>query len=70
MDIALRESGTYMDGFPDREDRHTWTHDLRLNAHLGAGGAMSTERIHDPEGAKKVILSFKTSAEAAMAISR
>ena len=42
LDIALRESGTYLDWFPDREDRNTWTQDLRLNTHLGAGGAMST----------------------------
>jgi len=68
MDIALRESGTYLDWFPG--DRQTWTHDLRLNTHLGAGGAMSTGRIHDPEGTKPVILSFKTVAGAALAISR
>ena len=44
--------------------------DMRLNTHLGAGGAMSTRRIQDLEGAKTVILSFKTSAGAALAISR
>ena len=58
LDIALRESGTYLDWFPDREDRNTWTQDMRLNTHLGAGGAMSTGRIQDPKGAKTVILSF------------
>ncbi len=31
---------------------------------------MSTRRIQDPDGAKKVIMSFKTAAGAAMAISR
>ena len=31
---------------------------------------MSTGRIHDPEGAKTVILSFNIAAGAAMAISR
>jgi len=31
---------------------------------------MSTGRIQDPEGAKKVIVSFKTAAGAALAISR
>lgn len=70
LNIALRESGTYQDWFPDREDRHTWTQDMRLNAHLCAGGAMSTGRIQDPERAKTVILSFKTAAGAALAISR
>jgi len=43
---------------------------LRLNTHLGARGAMSTGRIQDPEGAKTTILSFKTSAGAALVISR
>ena len=68
IDIALRESGTYQVWFPG--DRHTWARDLRLNTHLGAGGAMSTRRIQDPEGAKTIILSFKTTAGATMAISR
>jgi hypothetical protein len=31
---------------------------------------MSTGRIQDPEGAKTIILSFKTTTEAALAISR
>ena len=44
--------------------------DLRLNTHLGAGGAMSTRRIQDPEGAKTIILSFKTSPGVALAISQ
>ena len=43
---------------------------MRLNTHLGAGRAMSTGRIHDPEGAKTLILSFKTATGAALAISR
>ena len=68
LDIALREPGTYLDWFPG--DRHTWNQDLRLNTHLGAREAMSTGRIQDPEGAKTVILSFKTAAGAARAISR
>jgi hypothetical protein len=68
LDIALRKSGTYLDWFPG--DRHTWNQDMRLNTHLGSGGAMSTGRIQDPEGAKTIILSFKTTAGAALAISR
>ena len=43
---------------------------MRLNTHLGTGGAMSTGRIQDPEGAKIVILSFKTTSRSALAISR
>ncbi len=31
---------------------------------------MSARRIHDPEGAKTIILSYKTAAEAANAISK
>ena len=40
LDIFLRESETYHDWFPG--DRHTLAHDMRLNTHLGAVGAMST----------------------------
>ena len=43
LDIALHESRTYQVWFLG--DRNTWAQDLRLNTHLGAGGAMSTERI-------------------------
>ncbi len=68
METTLRESGTYQDWFPG--DRHTLAQDLRLNKHLGAGGAMSTKRMQDQEGANIVILSFKTGAGAAFAISR
>ena len=68
MDTTLRESGTYRDWFPG--DQHTLAQDLRLNKHLGTGGAMSTGRIQDPEGVKTVIMSFKTTSGAALAISR
>jgi len=67
LNIALRESGTYQDWFPG--DRHTCAHDLRLNTHLRAGGAMSTRFIQDPEGAKTTIMSFKTVAGVSLAIS-
>ncbi len=45
-------------------------HGFMRHTYAGAGGAMSTGRIQDPEGAKTVILSFKTAAGAALAISR
>jgi hypothetical protein len=43
---------------------------MRLNTHLGAGVAMSTERIQDPKGAKTIILSIKATTGATLAISR
>jgi len=43
---------------------------LRLNTHLGVGGVISTGRIHDPERATAVILSYKTAAGDAIAIAR
>jgi len=43
---------------------------MRLNTYLGEGEAMSTGRIQDPEAAKTVIRSFKTTTGAALAISR
>ena len=45
-------------------------HGMRLNKHLGAGGAMSTRHIQNPKGAKTFILSFKTAAGVALVISR
>jgi hypothetical protein len=37
---------------------------------IGARGAMSTGRVQDPEGAKTIILSYKTAAGAAATIHR
>ena len=54
LDVNLRESGTHQGWFPG--NRHTVAHDLRLDTHLGAGGAMSTGRIQDPEGVCLVVL--------------
>jgi hypothetical protein len=41
---------------------------MRINSHLGAGGVMTPGRIQDPEGAKTVIISFKTAARTIAAI--
>ena len=47
---------------------HYCEQDLSLDIHLGARGAMSTGRVQGPEGAKIIILSYKTTAGAAIAI--
>ena len=44
--------------------------DLRLNAHLGAGGGMTPGRIQDSEGSKTIVVSFKTATGAIIAIQR
>ncbi len=51
-------------------EKHYCEQDLSINTHLGAAGAMSTGRVQDPEGAKTIILSFKTAAGAVAAIQR
>jgi hypothetical protein len=43
---------------------------LELNYHLGAEGVMSTGRIHDPEGAKHLVISYQAAAGAISIISR
>ena len=60
LDATLRAAGTRLEWFPRRN--HTCVQDLRLNTHLGAGGAMSTRPIRGPDGAKTMTLSFKTTA--------
>ncbi len=40
--------------------RGPYSRDLRLNTHLGAGGAITQGRIQDPEGAKIIVISFKS----------
>jgi hypothetical protein len=42
--------------------------DPAVNAHMGAEGAIYPSRVHDPEEAKTLVLSYKTSAEATTAI--
>ena len=68
MDTALTESGTEQDWFP--ETKETCEHYLGLNNHLGADGAMSPGRVQDPEGAKKITLSYNTPAGAIAAITK
>ena len=42
--------------------------DMRVNAHLGAGGAMTQGIVQDPEVAKIFVISFKTTTGAARTI--
>jgi len=46
------------------------TRNFRINKHLGAYGVMTPCRIQDPEGAKTVAVSFKTTAGAIIAVHR
>jgi len=65
LEKTLREAETQRDWYPEK---YYCEQDFRLNIHLGAGGAMSTGRVQDPEGAKTTILLYKTAAGAAVAI--
>jgi hypothetical protein len=67
LEKTLREAGMQRDRY---SEKHYCEQDLSLNTHLGARGAMSTGRVQDPEGAKTIILSYKTAAGAAAAIQR
>ena len=64
----LHKSANTKDYFKDPQG--LCTRDLRLNAHLGAGGVMTPCKIQDPEGAKTIVVSFKTAAGAIAAIQR
>ena len=46
------------------------TRDLRLNAHLGAGGVITPGRIQDHEGAKTIVVPFETASGAITTIQR
>ena len=52
------------------EHRGPCTRDSRINTHLGAAGVMTLGKIQDPEGAKTVVVSFKTAAGAILAVHR
>jgi hypothetical protein len=68
IDRALKEADNTSEWF--LRIRGPCHQDLRINKHLGAGGAMTPRRIQDPEGAKTIVVSYKTSAGAAAAVSR
>jgi hypothetical protein len=42
--------------------------DAMINIHLGEGGVMTPGRIQDPEGAKAMVISFKTTPGAILVV--
>ena len=52
------------------EPRDPCIRDTRINSHLGAARVMTPGRIQDPEGAKTIVVTFKTAAGAILAVQR
>jgi hypothetical protein len=65
---ALREACNTNEWFPN--NRGPCRQDLRVNTHLGAGGAMTPGRIQNPKGGNNLVVSYKTATRVATAISR
>jgi hypothetical protein len=68
MEKLLSTERTVRKWFP--KHRVPCTRDIRINKHLGADGVMMPGRNQDPEGAKTVVVSFKTAAGAIIAVQR
>ncbi len=66
LEKILQVEGGTKEWFP--QTHGPCTRYLRINANLGAGGVMTPGRISGPEGAKTVVISFKTTAGAVAAI--
>jgi hypothetical protein len=66
LDRSLKEADNTRQWFPN--NRGLCQQDLNVNHHLGAGGTMAPGRIQDPERAKKIVVSCKTSDGAATTI--
>jgi hypothetical protein len=66
LDAALVSSGTGIDWFP--KTREDCDHNLGLNKHLVAEGAMSLGRVQDPKRAKSITISYNSLAGAIAAI--
>jgi len=62
----LHAEGATKEWFP--ETHGPCSRELRINDHLGAGGVMTPGKIQDPEGAKIVVISLKTTAGVVAAI--
>jgi len=60
LDTALNATGTVYDWFSDNPD--DFELNLDMNKYLGAEEAMSPGRVQNPEGAKTIVLSYKTTA--------
>jgi len=69
IDRALiREADTTSEGF--QNNKGVCHQDLRVNKHMGAGGAITLGRIQARGGATTLVLSFKTTTRATAAISK
>ncbi len=68
LEVALRATGTLAEWFPPNDDG--CVQDMRFNRHLGADGLMTPGRAQDSEGAKTLVVSFRTAAGAVAAISK
>jgi hypothetical protein len=68
LEKVLQTSGRQKDLFPTVNE--PCNGDGRINKHLGAGGVITPGRIQDPEGAKTMVISFKTAAGAILAAQR
>jgi hypothetical protein len=68
LEKVLHNAGSLRDWFPAANG--PCKRDSRINTHLGAGGVMTSGRIQDPEGAKTIVISFKTAAGAILAVQR
>ena len=65
---VLQSEGTARHWFA--EPRGPCIRDTRINSHLGAAGVMKPDRIQNPEGAKTVVVYFKTAAGAILVVHR
>jgi hypothetical protein len=68
LEKALQTTGSLRDWLPLAKG--PCNRDARINTHLGVGGAMTPGRIQDPEGAKIMVIFFKTTPGAILAIQR
>ena len=68
LEKLLHAKGTIRQWFP--EPRGPCSRDTMINSHLEADGDMPPGRIQDPEGAKIVVVSFKTVTGVILAIQR
>jgi hypothetical protein len=67
LDRVLKEADSTREWFPS--SREPCQQDLSVNQHLGAGGDMTPGRIQDLEGAKTIVVSYKTTTRSAATIS-
>ncbi len=68
LEKILRTERTMRQWFPNHKGPRT--RDIGINTHLGANGVMTPGRIQDPEGAKTVVVSFKTATGAIVDVQR